>query len=180
MSKDMEKAVSQVFKESASQLRHTIIGEFVDTVTTHHENGETTVVEMPMRKNIITVPISTLMAGLIEGTFIGDYSFWAVGTGSQAASPYLTNLVAEYTRKQVTVAFVDANNATSSTPTNRLVMNVSWAKGELGVVTLTEFGLFSGSNAGVVNGGYMMDYVPHAPISMDATLSLSRKIYFTF
>lgn len=160
--------------------KQAVKGEFVDTITVYHENGDTTEIELPVQHNIITLPISTLMAGLIKGDFSGNYSFWAVGKGSQTASPYLTNLVNEHSRKQVSINYVDNNNAVSTTPTNRLVMAVSWGKGELGTVTLTEFGLFSGTNAGLANGGYMLDYVSHAPISLDGTLSLSRKIYFTF
>lgn len=168
-------------REIIVPIRDTTIGEFVDILTRYNENGEVIeVVETPLVKNIITTPISTLMAGLIKGDYAGNNSYWAVGTGTQASSPFLTNLVAEYSRKKVTIVFVDAGNSVSTTPTNRLLMTVSWAKGELGTVVLSEFGLFSGTNTALPNGGLMLDYVPHAPISLDSTLSLSRKIYFTF
>lgn len=157
------------------------VGVFTDTITRYDENNNITeVVETKPKKNIITTPISTLIAGLIKGDYAGNNAFWAVGTGSQASSPFLTNLVAEYNRKQVTISYVDTNNAVTTTPTNRILMNVSWAKGELGIVTLTEFGIFSGTNASSAAGGLMLDYVPHAPISLDSTLSLARRIYFTF
>jgi hypothetical protein len=162
-------------------IQSVIIGKFVDTITRYDEfDNVIESVETAPVKNIITVPISTLVAGLLKGEYAGNFSFWAVGTGQQASSPYLTNLVAEYNRKQVAINFVDNNNAVSTTPTNRLIMTISWAKGELGTVQLTEFGLFSGTGASAPNGGLMLDYVPHAPISLDSTLSLSRKIYFTF
>lgn len=156
-------------------------GIFVDTITRYDEQGNIVeVIETEPKKNIITTPISTLIAGLIKGDYAGNNSFWAVGTGSQASSPFLTALVSEFNRKQVTISYVDSNNTITTTPTNRILMNVSWAKGELGTVTLTEFGIFSGTNASQASGGLMLDYVPHAPISMDSTLSLARKIYFTF
>lgn len=162
-------------------ISHILIGEFVDTLTRYDEQGNVVeVIEKPMQKNIITKPISILMAGLIQGKYLGNNAYWAVGTGSQASSPDLTNLVAEFSRKKASIQFVDNSNSVTVIPTNRLIMSVSWAKGELGVVTLTEFGLFSGDGASSASGGLMMDYVPHAPISLDATLSLSRKIYFTF
>lgn len=157
------------------------VGIFVDTITRYDDQDNILeVIETKAKKNIITTPISTLIAGLIKGDFSGNNSYWAVGTGSQASSPFLTALVAEYNRKQVTINYVDTNNAVTTTPTNRILMNVSWAKGELGVVTLTEFGIFSGTNASSAGGGLMMDYVPHAPLSFDSTLSLARRIYFTF
>lgn len=161
-------------------IHEKVVGIYVDTITKHLDNGETVVTESEPKKNIITVPISTLIAGLIKGDLAGNNSFWAVGTGSQASSPFLTNLVAEYNRKQVTISYVDTNNAITTTPTNRIVMNVSWGRGELGIVTLTEFGLFSGTTASQANGGLMIDYVPHGPLSLDSTLSLARRIYFTF
>jgi hypothetical protein len=40
------------------------------------------------------------MAGLIQGLYVGNNSYWALGTGIQASSPNLTNLVAEYNRKK--------------------------------------------------------------------------------
>jgi hypothetical protein len=156
-------------------------GVFVDTIIRYNEEGEIVeMVETEPKSNIITVPISTLMAGLIQGTYVGNFSFWAIGTGSQASSPNITSLVAEYNRKQVTIQFVDQNNAVSIVPTSRVVMAASWAKGELGVVTLSEFGIFSGTNANMANGGLMLDYVPHGPITLDTGTSLSRRIYFTF
>lgn len=161
-------------------LPQSIIGIYVDTITRETENGEVLVIETEPKKNIITTPISTLIAGLIKGDYQGNNCYWAVGTGSQASSPNLTSLVAEYNRKLVTINYVDTNNAITTTITNRLVMNASWAKGELGIVSLTEFGLFSGTGASVAGGGLLMDYVPHAPISLDSTLSLARRIYFTF
>ena len=170
-------------KELTEQIniQGTVIGEFIDVITRYDERGEVVAVEeRPLTKNIITAPISTLVAGLIQGTYAGNYSFWAVGTGSQTSSPNLSNLVAEYARKQVAIAFVDQNNANTNTPTGRIIMTVSWAKGELGTVTLTEFGIFSGAGASQSGGGLMMDYVPHQQISLDSTLSLARKIYFQF
>lgn len=173
-------ASNSEFTEQLS-LKDCIIGEFIDTITRFDaDDNIVEVFETPLRSNIITVPVSILMAGLLKGTYVGNNCFWAVGTGSQASSPFITNLVAEYSRKQVAISFVDNTNNVTVTPTGKLVMNVSWAKGELGVVTLTEFGIFSGTNANLANGGLMMDYVPHAPLSLDSTISISRKIYFTF
>lgn len=158
-----------------------VVGEFIDTITKFNDDGEVIEIEeRPLTKNIITTPISTLVAGLILGEYSGNNSFWAVGTGAQTSSPFLSQLVAEFARKQVSIGFVDLNNAATATPTGRIVMTASWAKGELGTVTLTEFGIFSGTGASQSDGGLMMDYVPHQPISLDSTLSLSRKIYFQF
>lgn len=170
--------INEVYQIAEQQA---VVGEFQDTITRYDESDNVVEVqEMPVQHNMITVPISTLMAGLIQGTFQGNYSFWAVGEGQTASSPYLTNLVREYSRKQVTISFVDGNNALSQVPTNRIMMTVAWAKGELGNVNLTEFGIFSGTNANQPNGGLMLDYVPHQPIGMTDTMALSRKIYFTF
>ena len=165
-------------------IKSTIKGEYQDEIIRYDEIGR--IVEKivtPIRHNIITVGISTLVAGLIQGFYAGNNSFWAVGIGSQTQSPNLATLVNEYTRKQCTISFVDQNNAITTSPTNRIMMTASWVKGELSqgsTVILTEFGIFSGFQANLPNSGLMMDYVPHAPLSIDDTLSLSRKIYFTF
>jgi hypothetical protein len=167
--------------EETFNLIRDVKGEYTDEIVRYNEQGE--IVETlvtPLKSNIITLPISTLMAGLIQGTYLGNNSYWAVGTGTQSSSASLTNLVAEYSRQKVTIQFVDQTNSVSAVPTNRIVMATNWAKGALGTVTLSEFGIFSGTNANVASGGLMMDYVPHAPISLDLTTALSRKIYFQF
>lgn len=163
------------------ELVKTVIGEYSDIIKRYdEENNVIEEIVTPLKKNIITIGISQYAAGLIQGLYTGNYAFWAVGTGSQPNSPNTSQLVAEYSRKQVAVNFVDNTNSIVTTPTTKIVMAVSWAKGELGTVTLTEFGIFAGTGANIANGGIMLDNVNHAPISLDSTLSLSRKIYFSF
>jgi hypothetical protein len=168
--------------EETYNLIRGIKGEFTDEIIRYSEDSDEIVeiIQTPITSNIITTPISILMAGLIQGLYLGNNSYWAIGTGTQASSPNLTNLVSEYSRLQVTIQFVDQSNSVSATPTSKLAMGASWGKGVLGTVTLSEFGIFSGTNANLANGGLMMDYVPHAPISLDLNTALSRKIYFQF
>lgn len=161
-------------------LKDVVTGYYQDIITRYDGDEIVEQIVTPLAKNIITTPISIWVAGLVKGDLAGNNSYWAVGTGSQTSSPFLTGLVAEYNRKKVAISYVDNNNAITTTPGGRLVMNVSWAKGELGTVTLTEFGLFGGTDAAQAGAGLMIDYVPHGPLSLDSTLSLARNIYFSF
>lgn len=181
----MEKQITVVKNPGCEHVEQSVIGrtirgEYQDTIYAYNEGGEIVSQEkLPLCKNIITNGVSQYMAGLIQGTYLGGAVYMAVGTGSQAQSETITTLVAEYTRAQCSISFVDNTNAVSATPTNRLAFTVIFAKGAI-VATLTEFGLFAGTQANLANGGLELDYVAHQPISLDATLSLSRTVYLSF
>jgi hypothetical protein len=160
-------------------------GTWQDQITKYDKNGNIVeVVTTPIKNNIIVNTISTLMAGLFTGQYQTDYFFYAIGTGTQGMSINVTGLVAEYTRQQATVGFIDNNNNPSSTPTNRVIIAANWPAGTIAtgsnVVILTEFGIFGGTGANAANGGLEVNYVSHSPISIDSSTSISRSVYFTF
>lgn len=162
-------------------LKNIVKGEYIDTIVKYDADGnviESIVTEK--KSNIIVSTISTYMAGLIQGAYTGAYLFFALGTGSQTPTPSITVLVNEYTRQQAQIQFVDSNNVISLTPTNIILVSASWSQGQLGTVGLTEFGIFGGTNANLTNGGLMLDYVAHNLISIDPSIGISRKLYFTF
>lgn len=159
-------------------------GHWQDVIVRKEPGKPEEVIVTPLTHNEIVTTVSQLMAGLFVGTYQSNYLFFALGTGSQGMSIDVTNLVSEVSRKQVTIGYVDSNNNITTSPTSNIVCSVSWAEGELAsgnnVVSLTEFGIFGGSGANTANGGLMVDYVAHSPISINAYTSISRKVYFSF
>lgn len=166
-------------------ISNSLKGRWQDEITKYDTDGNIiSVSKTEIKNNIVVNSVSQLMAGFFTGLYTTDYFFYAIGTGTQGMSINVSGLVAEYTRKQVTVAFVDGNNNVSATPTNRVVVAANWVAGELAtgtnVVTLTEFSIFGGTNANFANGGLAINYVAHNPISIDSSTAIARKVYFTF
>lgn len=160
-------------------------GTWQDEITKYDQNGNVIeVIKSEIKNNIVVNSISQLMAGMFTGLYQTNYLFYAVGTGTQGMSIDVNGLVAEYTRQQATIGFIDNNNNPSTAPTTRIVVAANWPQGTLAtgsnVVILTEFGIFGGTGANVANGGLEMNYVSHSPISIDSSTSISRKVYFSF
>lgn len=180
----MQQKMNQTVDTEVSNNK--FVGEVTDRLI-DAKTGE--LIEERVYNNLVVDACSTLIAGLMKGVLSG-VQYFAVGSGSSSwnnaslPSPAAgdTKLLNETYRKAITandIKFIDANNAESATPTNRLQISVTFEESEANG-ELRELGLFGGNASSTKNSGYMLNRKIHSLIYKTSGMKLERIIRFTF
>lgn len=141
--------------------------------------------------NIVVDNLSVAIACLMKRE-TGYYGllYWAVGSGLETwpedappnPSETDTSLETETYRKAITtndIIFIDANNAVSASPTNRLQATVTFSTSEANG-KLMEFGLFAGNASSTSASGIMVNHKTHPLITKTSVMQLEYVIRMTF
>jgi hypothetical protein len=141
------------------------------------------------RSNVIVDTAWTLMAAHLRGTEgLGGIRQVAVGIGDPTwdtarpvATSGTTRLHREVRRAGVAGAamrYLDADGEETDAPSSTLEVSVEipWEEG----ITLREFGLFGGDATGAEGSGWMVNYVVHAPLELEAGQRLTRTVRLSF
>lgn len=139
--------------------------------------------------NLIVDRAWILMAAQLRGQAdIGGIRQVAVGTGDStwdtarpAATRGTTRLHREVRRMGVesgVMRYLDADGEPTDDPSSTLEVSVEipWEED----VTLREFGLFGGDATGEPGSGWMVNYVVHAPLELEAGQRLTRTVRLSF
>ena len=149
--------------------------------------GETLLQEI-IHENLVVSTCRTLIARLMKGDS-GGITYWAVGTGDASWDVTLpspteadTKLFNELYRKNIIAGdkvYIDATNAVSATPTNRLQVSVTFYEGDF-TGTIREMALYGGDATETKDSGFMVNRRIHAKVDKDADTRLERLIRMTF
>jgi len=153
----------------------------------------TLIKEIDWKSNLITEPMTRLLAGLMknEGSFSGGILFHAVGEGLPSFDVTLpdptfaqTTLVNEHFRKAPdSITFLDPGGTPTVTITNVIRTTTTFAfldgPGLNGKFMRTQ-GLFGGDATSALNSGFLANAINHIRIFKDATIQIVRSIEFTF
>ena len=149
--------------------------------------GDTLLQEI-VHENLVVSTCRTLIARLMKGD-AGGITYWAVGAGDVSWDTALptptesdTKLFNEIYRKAVVAGdkvYIDATNAVSATPTNRLQVSVTFYEGDF-TGTIREMGLYGGDATATKDSGFMVNRRIHSKVVKDADTRLERLIRMTF
>jgi hypothetical protein len=139
-------------------------------------------------KNLIVETGDILVASLAKGEPIPAVTHMALGSGlpwwdtSNPPVPVRSDsyLKAEYYRKAITsTQFVLSDGTPSANPTMIVDFVTSFAEGEP-TGALMELGLFGGTDADVINGGYLLAYriIPIWNIGADVAITFVWRVTF--
>jgi len=167
---------------------HRIIGEVFDYFV--YPDGRKVLAREPDH-NLIVANCSVLIACLMKGeSGYAGAAYWALGSGSETWSDVAppspltsdTQLTAETYRKAITsgdMEFLDVDNNTSVTPTNKIQITVTFTETEANG-PLREFGIFGGLADGTANSGLMINHKIHPLIYKTSALQLERVLRLSF
>lgn len=148
-------------------------------------------VEVREYYNTVVNDCSKLIACLMKAQAgYSGISYWAVGSGLSswsndnppAPSVTDTKLTTETYRKAISpsdIKFLDANNAETSSITNKIQIKVTFNENEANG-ELREFGLFGGNATSTVNSGIMINRKTHGLIYKTSGMKLERTIRIVF
>ena len=170
-------------------MRLSIKGRYQDTLISLDEEGNEIREVMPWRDNQVQNSALKIIAervgNLSEQQDFEDYlpiKYMALGTGTSSAQAYTAETLENEVERIPADSFVflDENNATSTTPTNKIRITVTLGAGQGNNNTLTEFGLVGGDATDVVNTGYLFNWVRHTPIVKTPLITIDRVVDITF
>lgn len=164
-----------------------------------HPDGTRELIEEGNNLVVNTAYVAIAMAMSMDPSYDG-FMYWAVGTGdgsskevwdagvedgSIAPSTTDTALDNEIYRKAITAAdieFIDSQNNTSETPTNRLRITVTFEETEPysdQTAYLREWGIFGGDATGTLGSGYLINRKVHKEYEKTQFSKLERVLRFT-
>jgi len=119
------------------------------------------------------------------------FQYFALGEGlaswdsSPPSQPYSdTTLTSEVFRKSIPVPTITFRHpitgALSATQTNVIQVDVTIGTGEANGYALREFAVFGGNATVVVDSGLMVDWITHARIDKNSSISIDRSVKFTY
>lgn len=151
-----------------------------------HNNYDRLVFDSGWSPNTIVDAAWPLIAGLLKNDpALNGILFWAVGAGDPTwdaaratANPAATQLQDEIERQAVpveSIVYLDSNGIPVESPTTWIEVSASFTW-PAEAQTLREFGLFGGNASKVKNSGYLINYVIHPRLELEAGATLTRHL----
>lgn len=146
-----------------------------------------------LKANLITEPITRLLAGLMknEGSFGGGILYHALGTGLPAwdsvlPPPVFSQVALEteiFRKAPDAITFLDIANLPTATVTNKIRVTTTFDFNDgpgLNGNYIREQGLFGGDATLTFDSGKLVDAIHHVKIFKDSSIRLVRTIELTF